>query len=95
MKKVCILLCLTVLMLSFSVVADATPPDEAPRGTGFSAPAVCIVPAEQDVSLVSVQGIVVACGLSARIISQSYAVVDKYIPYIMEQINIISVAPRE
>ena len=97
MKKICILLCVTVLMLSFSAVSFAEPEKKTEKTVCLSAPAVYIVPAENDNvhGAVSMHEFLITCGFSAFIIDGDYVAVDKYTPEIMEQIDIISVAPRE
>ena len=97
MKKICIFLCITVLMLSVSAVAFAGDEISSSGGASLSVPAVYIVPAEKEpVSVfVSEHSFIIPCGNSAVVCIQCISAVDKYTPEIMEQIDIISVAPRE
>ena len=84
-------------MLSFSAVAFAEPDKKVEKTASLSAPEVYIIPAEKDnvYGTVSMHEFLITCGFSACIIDRDYIAVNKYTPEIMEQIDIISVAPRE
>ena len=99
MKKLfCMILCVTVLMLSASVFAlsdNASCQDDGL--SSFSPREVCIIPDEGQIGEASVQTVLLSrsimplCLIKSKNIRQE----DKYFPDILEQIDIISVAPRE
>lgn len=92
------ILCVTVLMLSASVFAISDGGSCRDDGiSSFSPREVCIIPDERQIGETSVQtvllskSIVPLCLVKLKNIRQE----DKYFPDILEQINIISVAPRK
>lgn len=98
MKKLCIILCITVIMMSGFSVCAMEEYHETVKTTGFSAPAtVYLLPAEQEISKITVSAteFVKPLDISVEMVEKSLVSADKYIPDIMEQINIISVAPRK
>ena len=97
LKKICILLCITVILMTFSGVTFADEKVPSVPSVSLSAPQPVIVPAEKEAvsGIAVVHEFLITCGFSGAVVFRSIAAVDKYIPEIMEQINIISVAPRE
>ena len=99
MKKICIILCITVIIMShFSVFAmePEISVEESKVGFMTSAP-VFLMPAERDVTKVTVaeSKFIMPEGASVDLFVEEEVLTDKYIPDIMEQIDIISVSPRE
>ena len=84
MKKICILICITVIIMSFSAVVFAD--DKVPElsYTSLSAPQPVIAPAEKEaVSGIAVMhDFLITCGFAGAVIFESIAAVDKYTPEI-------------
>lgn len=88
---------MTLILISLStVVLDECEKVEFVTSS-FSVPQPVIVPVEREVSsgLALMHEFYITCGFTGNVTFESDIAVDKYTPDIMEQINIISVAPRE
>ena len=97
LRKICILLCITVIVMSFSAVVFACEESETVLFTSLSAPQPVIAPVEKEVvsGIAVMHEFFITCGFSGAVAFESVAAADKYMPEILEQINIISVAPRK